>query len=171
MRLLLVGAAAAVAVGVASAATSPIAFHRADGSRITFRSSPRVWCGRWERDVPTRAVQVVVLRTRRDQAYWSLSGVVKDVRPGKLLRFPVGFDYTRPRKAQLFVYDARTKNELSSEDEDSRGTVVFSKVGCKLGQTVELTVRGTIGSEFFDGKPITVSGRFRGVVGKPPPGF
>ncbi len=171
MRLLLVGAAAAVAVGVASAATSPIAFHRADGSRITFGGSPRVWCGRWEPDVPTRAVHVLVLRTRRNQSYWSLSAVVRDVHLGRAMRFPVGFVYTRPRRAQLFVYDARTDNELNSEDEDSRGTVMFSKLGCELGQTVELTVRGTIGSEFVDGKPITVSGRFRGVVGKPPPGF
>jgi hypothetical protein len=114
---------------------------------------------------------VLVLRTRRNQSYWSLSTVLRDARPGRVLRFPVGFVYTRPRKAQLFVYDAKTRNELSSEDEDSRGTVVFSKVGCKPGQTVAFRVRGTLGSEFSDGKPISVNGSFRGTVGKPPAGL
>jgi hypothetical protein len=87
------------------------------------------------------------------------------------MHFPVGFVYTRPRRAQVFVYDAARDNELNSEDEDSRGIVRFSRFGCRLGQTVELEIAGIIGSEFSDGKPIRVSGRFRGVVAKRPRGF
>src|SRR5262245_53834574 len=137
MKSALVAAAAICAiaiVGLAGAATSQLSFRRADGSAIAFAGRIYVWCGRWEPDVRQPAVHVLLLPSRRGRAYWFVSGVLRDVRKQTRVTFPVGFAWNHPRGAELFVYDQRTKNEASSETEEARGAVAFSRLSCTRGQ-------------------------------------
>ena len=174
MKRALVAAAicGALAAGASAAAPSSLTFRRADGSAIAFTGKTYVWCGRWEPDVAEPAVHALLVPPRRRRSsYWLLSGVLRDVRKQPRVGFPIGFAWNKPRGGQLFVYDARTKNEASSETEEARGTIVFSKLTCAKGSAVQIDVSGVLGSEFSDGKPVRVSGTFRGVVGRPPPGL
>jgi hypothetical protein len=121
--------------------------------------------------VKVPALHVLLVSPRRRRSYWQLSGVLKDVRRTPRVRFPIGFVWNRPQGAELFVYDARTKDGASSEEEEAKGVITFSKVTCRRGATVVISARGVLGSTIFDGKAVRVSGTFRGTVGKPPPGL
>jgi N-acetylneuraminic acid mutarotase len=152
-------------------AVSTLAFRRADGSRIRFRGTVRAWCGAWDEQNPTRALHVAVL-TRGGSGYarpfWLVQAVLRDVSRGRVLRFPVGFDSSSVRGGITFVYDASTRNEVSSEDEAAKGRMAFSPIRCDLGSPVRFSLSGKLGSELLNGQPVSVSGTFRGVVGRRP---
>jgi len=97
-----------------------------------------------------------------------LSAVLRDVRKRPRVRVPVGFVWNRPKGAEIFVYDASTKNEASTETEKAHGTVEFSRVSCRKGRRVTVTIHAVLGSEFSDGGNVRVDGSVRGVVGTPP---
>lgn len=160
----------AVAAAAATAAGSTLVFHRADGSRIRLDGRVYAWCGRWEPDVKVPAFHILLVPPRRRGSYWMLSGVLKDVRRAPRVRFPIGFVWNRPKGAELFVYDRPTKNEASSETEEAKGTITFSRITCRRGQSVVISASGVLGSEFSAGTKIRVSGTFRGAIGRPPPG-
>jgi hypothetical protein len=151
-----------------------LTFRRADGSRIAFSGTPRAWCGAWNTDEPIRTLTVAVLKPGGRafaDPYWMLQAVVRDVRPGATIRFPLPTGVRRPRGAELFVADSRKRIEASSDEEEARGRIVFSEVGCTLGAPIRFTVTGALGSEVFGGKPVRVTGSYQGVVGKRPAGW
>jgi len=156
------------------AGTTPLTFRRASGSRIVFRGEIRSWCGAWSDESSARSLHIAVLRRDgRDFArpYWHLAAVLRDVERGRVVRVPVGFTESRPRSAAVFVCDTATRNEASSEEEESHGRISFASVRCNLGSAVGFTIEASLGSEFGDGKPIRASGTFRGVIGRPPVGW
>ena len=167
--------ALAVALAASSAGSAleaqTLTFTRVGDGPIAFSGKTYVWCGSWEPDVKVPALRVLLVPRRHDRSYWLLSGVLKDIRRSPRVHFPVGFVWNRPKGAELFVYDRPTKNEASSETEKAKGVVTFSRVTCRRGQNVVVSASGVLGSEFGDGKPIRVTGTFRGVVGPPPRGF
>jgi hypothetical protein len=172
MRLGAFAAAASIAAVLASApAADPgnLTFRRADGSAIPFDGKLYVWCGRWESEVKVPALDVFLV-PRRGQSYWRLSAVLRDIRRDARVRFPIGFVWNRPEGAQLFVYDRKTKNGASSEEEKAKGVFTFSKVTCRRGRSIVIRASGVLGSVFEDGPPVRVSGIFRGTVGRPPLG-
>jgi hypothetical protein len=167
------GAKRYTSLGSIPAETVPT-FRRADGSRIVFRGETRAWCGAWSDEASAWSLHVAVLRRNgRGFAlpYWHLAAVLRDAQPGRTIRFPVRFVWNRPRGAELFVADTATGNEASSEEEKANGRISFARAGCKLGGSVRFTIAGSLASEFGDGKPIRVSGTFRGVVARPPAGW
>jgi hypothetical protein len=125
-----------------------------------------VWCGPWEDGVARPSVHVIAGNGR---AHWEMSAVRRDVKIGRPIGFPNSFVSSRPRGAFLFVGVARGGIEASSAEEEGAGSLVFSRLDCQLGGSVELRVRATLGSELFDGERVRVSGTFRGEVSEPPP--
>lgn len=150
-------------VVTASAAEAPLVFKRTDGSVIRFAGTPRVWCGPWDEEVARRSVHISQRGARRG---WELSAVRRDIKVGRPIEFPNEFVYTRPRRAQVFVYDAAI--EASTAEEESSGSMVFSRLSCKLGGVVEFSIDAVLGSEFSDGEPVQVSGTYRGLLSKRP---
>jgi hypothetical protein len=174
MRLgVIAGAASIAAVLVTAPAADPgnLTFRRADGSALRFDGKLYVWCGRWESEVNVPALDVLLVSRRRGRSYWRLSAVLRDIRRDPRVRFPIGFVWNRPEGAQLFVYDRKTKNGASSEEEEAKGVFTFSKVTCRRGQNIVIRASGVLGSVFEDGPPVRVTGTFRGIVGRPPPGL
>jgi hypothetical protein len=100
--------------------------------------------------------------------FWTVLGALPAVERGRVLRFPVGMDDLQQRVAIAFAYDKATGNEVSSEEDDARGRISFSPVSCRLGSPVRFAISGRLGSEFLNGKPVSVSGEFRGAVGPRP---
>jgi hypothetical protein len=149
-------AAALMAPGIE--VTNDVAVTRPDGSAVAFAPQVRVWCGRWEEDVPRRTLHVHI-GSRRAPPFWQLSAVVADVRRRPVVRLPHSFVWNRPTGALMFATDG--DNELSSAVEEASGRITFDRVRCGRRLAARFRVRAVLGSEFFDGEPVTVRGGFR----------
>jgi hypothetical protein len=158
MRALLGVALLLALAGSAAASDSPL-FRRTDGSAIVFPGGVRAWCDR------TR-LTVVSLAPRLRQSRWQLEVARRQLHPGRVVRF----SWRGSNGIGIFVYDAKTRNEASEGAEGSRGVVTLRRGTCKRGGTLAIRLSGTIASEFSDGKPVRVSGTYRGKVGPRPPG-
>jgi hypothetical protein len=143
-------------LALAPAASGVLTFTRPDGTRAAFPGPVRVWCGPWEPGVPVRTLHVRV--GRLGKAFWQLDAVLADVRRTPTVRLPNTFVSSEPEGARLFAYDP--PNELSTDVEEARGTLVFRRAACGATPRVTVRVRATLGSEFFDGDPIDVRGLF-----------
>jgi hypothetical protein len=153
--LLALGLLLAFAVPAAAASDRPL-FRRADGSAIVFPRAVRAWCGRKNLNVLT------VGRIR--QSRWQLEVARKRVRPGRVIRF----SWRNGNGIHVFVLDAKTHNEASEGAEGSHGVVTLRRATCRRGGVVEIGLSGTIASEFADGKPVRMSGTYRGRIGSRP---
>ena len=160
-RLLLIGLLGLLAWPEVSAAglsvTNTVAFTRADGSAVPFAPSLRVNCGPWERGVPRRTLHIRV--GVRGGPFWQLRVVVADVKRRPVVRFPHSFVFNRPTGAEVFAFDP--DNEASSAEEEASGRISFGAVRCGRRLAVRFRVRAVLGSEFFDGEPLTMRGSFR----------
>jgi hypothetical protein len=161
-RRLLTGAAlACLAAGVTAPAAAEITvddrlnFTRPDGSPVAFPPKLRVWCGRWEQDVPVRSLHVLV---GGPHGHWELRAVVADVKRDPVVDLPNFFVSDAPRGADLFATDRQ--NELSTNEEEASGRIVFSRIRCGRRLAVRFRVDGVLGSEFFDGDEWAVEGSF-----------
>jgi hypothetical protein len=139
----------------ASGSSSP-RFRRADRSAIVFRGAVRAWCDRTSLNV------VNVARIR--QSRWQLVVARRRVRSRRVVRL----SWPRSTAIGIFVFDAKTRNEASEGAEGSRGVVTLRHATCRRGGSLEIRLSGKIASEFSDGKPVWVSGTYRGSVGSPP---
>lgn len=155
MRALLGIALLLVLAGAAAASTSPL-FRRADGTAIVFPGAVRAWCD-------AKSLNVLTPGRIRDSR-WQLEVVRTSVHTGRVVRF----SWRRENGIGIFVFDAKTHNEASQGAEGSRGVVTLRRATCLRGGSLEIALSGTIASEFFDGKPVRVSGTYRGTVGSAP---
>jgi hypothetical protein len=151
--------------GAAIAVDDALVFTRPDGSVLTYPTRVRVWCGRWGPDVRTRTIHVQMGRRARSPLWW-LRAVVADVRRDRRVDLPHSFVWTDPTEAQMFVGDGT--NEISSATERSSGRIVFERIGCGPRLRIRFRVDATLGSEFFDGDTIAVTGTFSARAGPRP---
>jgi hypothetical protein len=161
--LALVFAAPSVAHAGELRVTNTLVFTRTDGSIVEYPLDVRVWCGRWDRNVPVRTLHVQI-GWSRPMSRWSLSAVVGDVRRRPVVRLPRMFVWNEPKGALLFATDGR--NELSSAVEDASGRVRFDRVRCGRRLAVRVRIRAVLGSEFSDGEPLSVRGSLRARAGR-----
>lgn len=157
----------AVLLASASAAQAGLAFKRLGGPAFHFKGAPRVWCGPWEEGVASQPSIHIELRSA--SRAWSLSAVQADVEAGHTIGFPSDVIFNKPHGALLFVYLRNPLVEASTNEEESSGSLTFSKQGCELGDAIEFRVHAVLGSELFGGARARVNGTFRGRVGKAPP--
>ena len=150
---LLAGAAPAVA---SLQVRDRLVLTRPDGTHPSYRPEVRVWCGRWAPDVPVRSIHVRAGAT--PAAHWELDAVVADVQRRRVWRLPNTFVFDHPRGAQLFATDRG--NELSSDTDDSAGSIRFGRVRCGRHLRISFQVRGRLGSEFSDGDALRMRGSF-----------
>jgi hypothetical protein len=150
VRALLCVALLLALAGSAAGADSPL-FRRADGSAIVFPGTVRAWCG-------AKRLNVFSVAQRIRQSRWQLQIARKHLQPGRVVRF----SWRHENGILTFVYDAKTHNEASQGAENSHATITLRRVSCRLGHAVEIGLSGTIASEFSDGRPVRVSGTYRG---------
>lgn len=101
-----------------------------------------------------------------DKSYWRVWVVLDDVSAGPEVTFPNRFIWEEPKGVSMFILDGA--NELSSAEEDASGSIVFRTLDCTPGGEIEFEIAATLGSEYHQGPPVDVAGRFRGVVSAPP---
>ena len=161
--VLILIAAGCLPVATASAADlrvrDRLTWSRPDGTPLAFRPEIRVWCGRWERDVPVPSIHVLVGHRLpiRSAAFWELHAVVADVRRRPRVRLPNTFDWIHPRGALLFA--AAGGNEANSDTERSSGSIRFLRVRCGRRMRIAFRVNARVGSE-LSGETLTVRGSF-----------
>jgi hypothetical protein len=150
----------------------PLVFTREDGSEVTFSAAAEtfVWCGPWEHDlvpVPSLHVWFGNPENPEQPGGWSLEAVVGDIEIGDTLRFPNYFIWDQPDSVRLSLMDP--PNELTTATEESGGFIVFHRLPCPSGTTVDFSIDAVIGSEFSDMPRVTVRGRFIAQVTGPLP--
>ena len=155
MRALLGVALLLAVVGSAAASDRPL-FRRADGSAIVFPGAVRAWCD-------GESLNVLSLGRIR-QSRWQLEIARTSVHAGRVVRF----SWRGANGIGIFVFDAKTHNEASEGAEGSRGVVTLRRATCRRGGSLEIGLSGSIGSEFLDGKPVSVAGTYRGTIGSRP---
>jgi len=145
-----------------------LVFRRQDGSTIQFPPETRswIWCGPWEAGPSGRPSLHILTADPSGPPYWRLDAVLADVTLGEPLLFPNDFIYTDAHGVPIFVWDP--PNELATWSYESAGSIVFQLLGCGPSEEVQFSINATIGSEFFNGPPITVQGDYRGTVSGPP---
>lgn len=147
-----------------SAAENDLVFERADGTAITFSDETHVWCGPWETgEVPVQSVHVLVGGAPTG---WKLTAVRADVMVGQPVTLPNTFIWDDPDGADMFILDP--PNELSTQSDDSSGSITFTELDCSAGGTVAFTIDAIVGSEFGDLPSVSVAGSFSGSVGTAP---
>jgi len=144
-----------------------LVFTREDASEVEFPAAAKayVWCGPWENDVPVFSLHVW-FGSPGEPVGWELQGVVGDIEVGDTLRFPNSFIWNQPDGVLLFLLDP--PNELATNTEESDGFMVFHRLPCSSGSTVDFSIDAVMGSEFGDMPPVTVRGRFTAQVTGPP---
>jgi hypothetical protein len=140
-----------------AAASGSVLFRRANGSAIVFPGTVRAWCD-------AKRLNIFSLAPKLGQSRWQLQIARKHVQTGRVVRF----SWRHANGIGIFVYDAKTRNEASEGAEGSHGVVTLHRATCRHGHAVEINLAGTIASEFSDGKPIRVSGTYRGRIGSRP---
>jgi hypothetical protein len=140
--------------------TTPLRFTRADGSDIVFPAGMDtfVWCGPWERQLTTPALNIRVQTSDPHLARWELSAVLQDVRIGVPMAFPNYFVWDHPDSALIFLLDP--PNELSTQQQAARGYVTFYQLPCSSSAQVDFWIDAVLGSEFGDGPSVAMKGRF-----------
>jgi hypothetical protein len=151
---------------------------REDGSKIELPEKVRAFCATVVRnegdpdEQPIRQREVWVLagefpperEGRGGTTFWVFYGAAK-----QLERTPQALLPTDQHLVGLFVLDSQTRNELASDQEESKGMIQVREWGCKEGDKVRLVVDGTLGSEFFQEPTVDVEGVVEAVIGDPLP--
>lgn len=147
-----------------------LTFTREDSSAVEFPASAEmyVWCGDWEPDeIPIPSLHVWIGTRSPGEAYFWLRAVISDIEIGEEMQFPNSFIWDQPDSVLMFLFDP--PNELATDTEDSRGSIVFHQVPCPGGTTVDLSIDAVIGSEYGDMPPVGAHGRFTAeTTGAPP---
>lgn len=146
-----------------------LVFTRADQSVVAFSSAAVlfVWCGPWEEGtIPTESLKIIFGGPGAGDPIFRARVVVADVAIGVPLAFPNNFVFDEPKDADLFLFDP--SNELSTQDDESSGSITFQKLDCGSGGEVQFSIDAVIGSEFGGGPTVSVTGSFQGEVGPSP---
>ena len=159
--------------GDADGQSVDVMFTRTDGSQARFPDTVRAWCGPYDEDNrDIEAVNVMAGEVPRDDsdAYWIVTAVRADIERDPVTTFPNSFVFSEPRGAGLFAYDVDDRgNELSSADEESKGTMRIELEGCEPGDQVRVKVDGVVlGSEYSDLPTISVEGAVTAEIGDAP---
>ncbi len=150
-----------------------VTFTRTDGSLATFPDTVRAWCGPYDDESPeTEAVHVMAGERRRDEptALWILSAVHADVErnPVTTLR-TASTRRIRREPASSPTTPRDRENELSSADEEAKGTIRVELEGCEPGDMVRVELEDVVlGSEYHDLPPMSVAGTVVAEIGEPP---
>ena len=124
-----------------------------DGRAIGVSRAYVLSCSR--RDNRRAILRLVVGGLGARAAHWSVEAPVRYLRRHPRLRLPEHL------RAGAVLFAAAGGDEASSSVQKATGSLVFDQISCHKGPRVKLRVNAQLGSEFFDGAPIRVTGSIR----------
>jgi hypothetical protein len=169
-RRAILGVLALFLAGCGGGTSATVEFMRADGSVVEFTDPIRAWCGPYDEDNEDVDAVHVLAGDPAPGSYWIVDAVHADIAADPATSLPHTFNYTEPRRAFVFVFDAEGReNELSSAEEESSGTIRVESDGCEPGDSVTVEfVDVVLGSEYHDLPSMSVSGAVVAEIGEPP---
>jgi hypothetical protein len=169
--MLLVATVSAIAGHRKSSAAGDLVFTREDGSTFSF-SHARVSCGKSRNGGKRKAIFIDSIPSPyggkgTKKSYFFVEGVLRDVSPSSTVNFPHSATFGHPSGAEIFVFDrkepaASDGNELSSDQEEASGKIVFQKARCRPRPRVAFTIKASLGSEIFGLPELKADGSFQG---------
>jgi hypothetical protein len=154
-----------------SSDAADLVFTRDDGKTFSF-SHARVSCGKSRNGGNRKAIFIDSIPSPyggkgTKKSYFFVEGVLRDVAPSGTVKFPHTAVFGNPSGAEIFVFDQKDPtaidgNELSSDQEEASGKIVFQKARCRPRPRVAFTVKADLGSEIFGLPNLKVDGSFHG---------
>jgi hypothetical protein len=148
-----------------------LAFTREDASTVSF-SHARVSCGKSRNGGQRKAIFIDSIPSPyggkgTKKSYFFVEGVLRDIAPSGTVKFPHVAVFGHPSGAEMFVFDredpvAIDGNELSSDQEEASGKIIFQKARCRPRPRVAFTIKASLGSEIFGLPNLKVEGSFHG---------
>ncbi len=101
------------------------------------------------------ALKIIFHEPSDKESLWRLVLMIDDIAVDTTYSFPNdGSLFT------MFIFDAGFSNELASNTTVSSGIITIDTLDCDSPIRVSFTINASIGSEFWDGPPVHVSGDF-----------
>jgi hypothetical protein len=141
----------------------PIAFTRADSTALEMGDSVRICCGPWDAGYIDRtALKVLVYDPAGLKGGWKLF-----LLPGETM---ANTAYTLPTApsgpssqapVNLFAVDFDGRNQVNSDESESRGTITVHALSCGPPARVDVSIDAVLGSELGGAPEVRVWGRFQ----------
>ena len=131
-------------------------FTQADGTSFTV-TPEGVRCAPSELDPAVETVQVVMVE-RRPRSRLVVEVVPEDVEGGKAFELPLSQGDLSRGPANAFVFHGSKDHEVSTSQEGADGRLTVTEAGCDPA-VLDLSIEGSLGSEYGDGAPLEVAGR------------
>jgi len=148
----------------ATVVTDSLVFTRPGDSTaiVVMGTTPLVCCGLYDRSfVNERAMRIVLFDPANQKAGWQILILVDRAQAGATVTLPT--TVVAPSKVpyvSMFVADFG--NELSSDTEESSGTITVHSFSCSSAAIrIDFSVDATLGSEFADAPAMDVKGTFQ----------
>ncbi len=150
---------------------------RTDGSTFTIPARGlKIRCKKLETEPPVRGILLSNPRYAFEDGSEEpvrpilfVEAVLADIRKGVTVKLPTEGNVGDPARASIFIGDVggpgradrANINELSSDQEDSAGTM-FVRGKCGKHARLKVRINGTLGSEFHDSPSVRVRGTLVG---------
>jgi len=142
--------------------TQALAFTRADSTGVAMGDSMWICCGVWDDGyIDKTAFKVVLFDPANHKSGWRLF-VLPEVEIGRVYSLPtISSTPTSQSPVNLFIADYSNGNELASDQDESRGTMVVHSLSCGPPARIDISIDAVLGSEFGDGPEMRAYGRFQ----------
>jgi hypothetical protein len=155
------------APGPATVVADSLEFSRADSTVVEMGTTPLVCCGLYDPSfVNERAIRIVLYDPANQKPGWQILILLDRAQAGAITTLPT--TPVAPSKVPyVSMFAADIGNELSSDVEESSGTITVHSFSC--GSTtieIDFSVDAILGSEFGDGPAMAVKGTFRATFPK-----
>ncbi len=134
-------------------------FLRQDGSEIEMGSNYAICCGVWERgSLEKQTFKIMFYDPKWQKSGWKLFILLEQATTDTNYQLPTPPAGEAP--VSLLVYDKLQRNELSSDQEGSRGIITIRTLRTEIPLRAKIEIDAWLGSEYSYGPPVRVTGTF-----------
>jgi hypothetical protein len=147
---------------VSTVVADSLVFTRADSTRITTGTTPLVCCGLYDPSfVNERTMRIVLYDPAYQKPGWEILVLIDRAVAGAITTLPtVVVAPSKVPRVSMFVADIG--NELSSDAEDSSGTITVHSFQCTATAIrIDFSVDAILGSELASSPSMRVQGAFQ----------
>jgi hypothetical protein len=147
---------------VVTVVVDSLTFTRADSTVVESGATPFVCCGLYDPGfVNEHAMRIVMYDPANTKVGWQILILTDRAQAGAVTTLPTVV--VPPSKVpHVSMFAADSLNELSSDTEESSGTITVHSFECtSTAIRIDFSVDAVLGSEFGDGPSMRVQGAFR----------
>lgn len=147
-----------------------LTFERQDGTTMSMGTDLAICCGIWESGhIDKNTLKILFYDSAMQESGWKLFILADEAVEDTSYTFPTLDEGQSP--VSIFFFDLSTGNELSGDTDESSGTITINSFSCGPPVTIDLTIDAVIGSEFFQGPWVHITGTFKCTISDNPAFF